>query len=231
MPLLPGARPSRMQGCLGSTARQVGVGCPASTARQVGVGRLGSTARQVEVGCSSVAAVRRRGARGGCCEFCGCPDFVGATHLLWVLHPVRVQVDEGEWNVMEKLGDGRYRRQGAGGKGRIDRCGVPAVGAALQQLPTRSQQPAFSCTGRARLGCGIPFQAVLCDGLGPPAPTWDRLGPPAPTWDRLGPPGTAWDSLHPLGTAWDRLGQPAPTWDRLGPPAPTWDRLGPPAPT
>lgn len=31
------------------------------------------------------------------------------------------QVDDGEWNVMGMLGDGRFRGQGQGGKGRIDR--------------------------------------------------------------------------------------------------------------
>ena len=31
------------------------------------------------------------------------------------------QVDDGEWNVMDKLGDVRYRKQGGSGKGRIDR--------------------------------------------------------------------------------------------------------------
>lgn len=31
------------------------------------------------------------------------------------------QVNSGEWNVMDKIGDTRYRKQGAGGKGRIDR--------------------------------------------------------------------------------------------------------------
>ena len=31
------------------------------------------------------------------------------------------QVDDGEWDVMENLGDERYRGQGAGGKGRVDR--------------------------------------------------------------------------------------------------------------
>jgi len=31
------------------------------------------------------------------------------------------QVDEGEWDVMEKLGDAAYRKQGGGGKGRLDR--------------------------------------------------------------------------------------------------------------
>ena len=31
------------------------------------------------------------------------------------------QVDNGEWDVMENLGDARYRGQGGGGKGRIDR--------------------------------------------------------------------------------------------------------------
>lgn len=31
------------------------------------------------------------------------------------------QVESGEWNVLEALGDERYRKQGGGGKGRIDR--------------------------------------------------------------------------------------------------------------
>ena len=31
------------------------------------------------------------------------------------------QVDDGEWDVMENIGDERYRGQGAGGKGRVDR--------------------------------------------------------------------------------------------------------------
>lgn len=31
------------------------------------------------------------------------------------------QVEAGEWNVLEKLGDGQYRGQGGGGKGRLDR--------------------------------------------------------------------------------------------------------------
>lgn len=31
------------------------------------------------------------------------------------------QVDNGEWDIMENLGDGRYRGQGGGGKGRVDR--------------------------------------------------------------------------------------------------------------
>jgi len=31
------------------------------------------------------------------------------------------QIDQGEWDVMEKLGDENYRKQGGGGKGRIDR--------------------------------------------------------------------------------------------------------------
>jgi radical SAM family uncharacterized protein/radical SAM-linked protein len=31
------------------------------------------------------------------------------------------QVDDGEWDVMENLGDERYRGQGAGGRGRVDR--------------------------------------------------------------------------------------------------------------
>jgi hypothetical protein len=31
------------------------------------------------------------------------------------------QVVSGEWDVLEKLGDGDYRAQGGGGKGRVDR--------------------------------------------------------------------------------------------------------------
>lgn len=31
------------------------------------------------------------------------------------------QVDAGEWDVLESLGDERYRNQGGGGKGRLDR--------------------------------------------------------------------------------------------------------------
>lgn len=31
------------------------------------------------------------------------------------------QVQDGEWNVLEALGDARYRKQGSGGKGRVDR--------------------------------------------------------------------------------------------------------------
>lgn len=31
------------------------------------------------------------------------------------------KVEEGEWNVLHALGDGRYRKQGGGGKGRLDR--------------------------------------------------------------------------------------------------------------
>jgi hypothetical protein len=31
------------------------------------------------------------------------------------------QVDVGEWDVMEAAGDGRYRGQGGGGRGRLDR--------------------------------------------------------------------------------------------------------------
>mmetsp|Transcript_7023 Transcript_7023/g.19819 ORF Transcript_7023/g.19819 Transcript_7023/m.19819 type:complete len:857 (-) Transcript_7023:56-2626(-) len=31
------------------------------------------------------------------------------------------QVEDGEWDVLEKLGDSQYRKQGGGGKGRIDR--------------------------------------------------------------------------------------------------------------
>ncbi len=31
------------------------------------------------------------------------------------------QVESGEWNVLEALGDPRYRRQGGGGTGRLDR--------------------------------------------------------------------------------------------------------------
>jgi radical SAM-linked protein len=31
------------------------------------------------------------------------------------------QIDDGEWDVMENLGDARYRGQGGGGKGRVDR--------------------------------------------------------------------------------------------------------------
>eukprot|EP00854_Cymbomonas_tetramitiformis_P005145 gene5145-6256_t len=31
------------------------------------------------------------------------------------------EMEDGEWNVLEKLGDTRYRKQGGGGKGRIDR--------------------------------------------------------------------------------------------------------------
>lgn len=37
------------------------------------------------------------------------------------------QVEDGEWDVMERLGDARYRGQGGGGKGRVDR-GVLAGG-------------------------------------------------------------------------------------------------------
>ncbi len=31
------------------------------------------------------------------------------------------QVQDGEWNVLEAVGDARYRKQGGGGKGRVDR--------------------------------------------------------------------------------------------------------------
>ena len=31
------------------------------------------------------------------------------------------QVEDGEWDVLEALGDERFRKQGAGGKGRLDR--------------------------------------------------------------------------------------------------------------
>ena len=41
--------------------------------------------------------------------------------LYYIIFVPFTQVDEGEWNVMDKLGDARYRKQGGGGKGRIDR--------------------------------------------------------------------------------------------------------------
>jgi hypothetical protein len=45
------------------------------------------------------------------------PQAITESGLSWKYR----QVDSGEWNVLEALGDERYRKQGGVGKGRIDR--------------------------------------------------------------------------------------------------------------
>lgn len=41
--------------------------------------------------------------------------------IICLSHVFLGKVEEGEWNVLYALGDERYRRQGGGGKGRLDR--------------------------------------------------------------------------------------------------------------